>query len=622
MVTIEVKLEYVLANPWQPRENEDPEHIKNLAISIFQQGLMQVPVGRWVNPAGKFAPDVERGNPIDMLVEAGFRVQLAFGHSRLAAYKYLQEQGKRGFSLFPVVTRELSDEDMFRMGVSENVQRRDLSPIEEARAMVRYRDEFGKSSAEIGDLFGLAESSVRNKMRLLGLPAEIQEAASKGTISEGAARELLAFYEMPAWLQKEGENVAYSQGNGMTRTSVVKMALNGVPADQVREVITALVRQNGRELSGAKWKWDAAYDKCLDVRIVNETCKDCSIRIQRDKNWYCLSRDCWKAREEIGVKAMLALARAATGIRPAEELGRGAYDYVRLEEEAAAEIRASGCDHLRLVASDSFSTMRKGMMVEGHPGIVVMCDKKNGQCTCANGIAARAKLKSAGIRVEQPVSGKPAEIRMAADSKEKTDAGQLPASNESLKQMKVGNADELKDLASQARRAAKQMREEVKAMQEDFAHRVVAAFENRNARVMAELLLGFVYSTERYKFAKASAEEVLYKAALHFSEAKYDLNYYTTPDLGVAMDRFNDFLKEADLGVMQSHLYEPEPEYVAVEDAQPAESMVLGWEKRDPSTGRTVVDVFSEGNAADHFPGQQPGETLMDYFARTDGQGA
>ena len=105
-------------------------------------------------------------------------------------------------------------------------------------------------------------------------------------------------------------------------------------------------------------------------------------------------------------------------------------------------------------------------------------------------------------------------------------------------------------------------------MQEDFAHRVVTAFENRNPRVMAKLLLGFVYSTERYKFAKASAEEVLYKAALHFSEAKYDLNYYTTPDLGVAMDRFNDFLKEADLGVMQSHLYEPEPEYVAAGDGK------------------------------------------------------
>jgi ParB family transcriptional regulator, chromosome partitioning protein len=54
-------------NPWQPRQSEDAEHIEKIALSIAQDGLMQVPVGRMVDG----------------------RVQLAFGHSRLAAYKLL-----------------------------------------------------------------------------------------------------------------------------------------------------------------------------------------------------------------------------------------------------------------------------------------------------------------------------------------------------------------------------------------------------------------------------------------------------------------------------------------------------------------------------------------------------
>lgn len=628
MEAINIKLDFIMANPWQPRMSEDAEHIKKLAISIAEDGLMQVPVGRLVDVAGqacsiddafKMAPtfDSVRDAWRYLFEQMGCQVQLAFGHSRLAAYKWLRDVRDYSdilldFSTMPVKILDLTDEEMFRMAISENLQRKDLNPIEEARAMEHYRDDFHKTSAEIGELFGLAESSVRNKMRLLGLPAEIQEAAGQGKISEGSARELLSFYDLPENLQKSGESVAINTNYGMQHTSIVRQALGGMPADQVRDVITALIRQSGRELSRAKWKWDAAYDKSLDERIVSETCQACPLRIQREKNWYCLSNACWNARVEINTRALLAKASAATGIRPAEDLSRGWHEYVRLEEDSAAEIRASGCDHLRLVATEAVYTMqRRGMMVEGHPGVGVMCDRRNGQCVCANGIAARAKLKAAGIRVEQPVSGKPAQIHVSTEKATLPEDTQLPASNEALTQRKIGNADELKELASQARRASKQMREEVKAMQEDFTRRVIAAFDNRNPRVLAELLLYFVYSTERYKFAQASAEEIIYKAAMHFAEATYDLTNYNTPNLDVAISRFNEILKSANLQEMT--LAAPdEPVY------EPVEPMVLGWERNDPQTGKTLVEVFDEGQPADHFPGQKPGETLMDYFARTE----
>jgi hypothetical protein len=85
MEPIEILLDRIDANPWQPRETEDKEHIKKIALSIAQDGLMQVPVGRWVFPDGTPVHGMGRAD----LTGSGLRVQLAFGHSRLAAFWWL-----------------------------------------------------------------------------------------------------------------------------------------------------------------------------------------------------------------------------------------------------------------------------------------------------------------------------------------------------------------------------------------------------------------------------------------------------------------------------------------------------------------------------------------------------
>jgi len=156
-------------NPYQTRMREDPVHIKNLAISIAEQGLMQIPSGRKV----------------------GERVQLAFGHSRLAAFKFLTETGNPGFDSLPVNILDLDDQQMFEMAVRENSDRKDISPVEEAKAMAVYSSQFGKTSKDIGSLFRISESAVRNKMRLLNLPETIQAKIVNGELNESAARKLL-----------------------------------------------------------------------------------------------------------------------------------------------------------------------------------------------------------------------------------------------------------------------------------------------------------------------------------------------------------------------------------------------------------------------------------------------
>lgn len=224
MNTIEIFTDHFLPNPWQPREQIDPEDVKKLALSIAKDGLMQAPEGRWVFPDGTPA----RGMGSADLTGSGLRVQLAYGHSRLEAFRWL-ETVKSHSNLFgdwrkmPVVIRELTDEEMARRGVSENLARKDLNAIEEAHAMRRFRDEFKKTSGEIGEIFGLAESTVRNKIRLLNLPEAVQQDLRRGLISEGTGRALLPLYDLPEAARLDAE-----EGDGLRPSVILEAARSGV----------------------------------------------------------------------------------------------------------------------------------------------------------------------------------------------------------------------------------------------------------------------------------------------------------------------------------------------------------------------------------------------------------
>lgn len=167
-------LEVISDNPYQPRTVDNAEHIENLARSIAADGLLQVPTAR----------------------STVVGIQLAFGHSRRKAFEWLRSNFEKeglpsrynNYSEMPLNIEELSDEDMYRQAVSENVQRKDLDAIEAAKAMLVYRDQFGKNSDEIGALFGMSGATVRGKLMLLELPAEVQGKLSTGEISEGTAR--------------------------------------------------------------------------------------------------------------------------------------------------------------------------------------------------------------------------------------------------------------------------------------------------------------------------------------------------------------------------------------------------------------------------------------------------
>lgn len=172
-----ISVDLIKPNPYQPRQAEDPAVVAEIAASIKHNGLMQVPAARRVN--GHY--------------------ELAFGHTRLAAFKLLQETS------MPLVVRELNDLQMFELGVAENIKRRDLNPIEQAKAMRRYMQEFGKNSVETGEFFDVSPEKVRSTIRLLNLPANLQEGVANGTLTQNHARRLLTIQRVAP---KDVEKVA------------------------------------------------------------------------------------------------------------------------------------------------------------------------------------------------------------------------------------------------------------------------------------------------------------------------------------------------------------------------------------------------------------------------------
>lgn len=234
-------LDQIQDNPYQPRIVDDLEHIEKLARSIAADGLLQSPRAR----------------------RNGHGFQLAFGHSRRKAFEWLQANYQAqelpnrygGYSSMPLDIVELSDEEMYRHAVSENVQRKDLSPIELAQAMIKYRDEFKKSSEEVGQLFGMNGATVRGLVRLLDLPQDIQDKVASGEITQGAARKLLTIARVDqGQIQQAVDNIT----SGMSADE----AVDGAMRDSDKAFMMWFGWRSGKPLAGeGLWAIDLPSEK-------------------------------------------------------------------------------------------------------------------------------------------------------------------------------------------------------------------------------------------------------------------------------------------------------------------------------------------------------------------------
>lgn len=373
-----IRLEFIQPNPYQPRLSEDQEHILQLAESISANSLLQIPLARPV---------------------AGGMVQLAFGHSRLAAFKILAEASPTKYSSMPVELRELSDEEMARIAIAENLARKDLNPLEQAMAMKRYRDEFGKTSEQIGEIFGLSDAAVRNKIRLLELPDGIRSAFSTGTLSEGAGRELLSLLALPLSMRQAAES---QYDNNIKPSKIITDAVNGAMASTIHERIENLIESYSEDLSKMPWKHDEMIlNPEPGATTVNfPACKNCPSRINRGKKVWCFDKVCCQKKLRAWQWRFLGQASAALGYPPIEAEKNG-YQYGPEHtsfhgwrghpSEALQAAIAAKCPNLRL-DYESSEPECGGLKDRGWPEVTLICAKRRGFCTCEKAVEAGLKL--------------------------------------------------------------------------------------------------------------------------------------------------------------------------------------------------------------------------------------
>lgn len=161
---IEMDIESLTPNLFQPRKNFDKEKMEELKESIKKHGIIQ--------------PIVVR--------------KMANGYEIVAGERRLKAAKEIGLKKIPAIIKSINNEKSLEIALVENIQREDLNPVEQANAFKRLTDEFNLTQQELAEVTGKSRALVTNTIRLLKLNPEIQKNISEGKISFGHAKLLLS----------------------------------------------------------------------------------------------------------------------------------------------------------------------------------------------------------------------------------------------------------------------------------------------------------------------------------------------------------------------------------------------------------------------------------------------
>ncbi len=189
----EIIISQIQENPFQPRKEFNEEGLEELAASISEVGIIQ---------------------PITVRKLSFEKFQLISGERRLRASKIA------GLEKIPVYVRVASDREMLEMAIVENIQRKDLNPIEVAISFQSLIENCDLTQEECGERIGKNRSTITNFLRLLKLPAQIQKGLQKSKISMGHARALLSVKDEQSQLNLYHDIVA----SGFSVREVEQMA--------------------------------------------------------------------------------------------------------------------------------------------------------------------------------------------------------------------------------------------------------------------------------------------------------------------------------------------------------------------------------------------------------------
>lgn len=160
---VELYLDDIIPNRFQPREVFNEEALRELSVSIKEHGVIQPIIVRKI----------------------GDKYEIIAGERRYKA------STMAGLTKIPAIIRNMDDKEASKVALLENLQRKDLTAIEEARTYQKILELDSMTQEELGRTMGKSQAAIANKMRLLSLPDEIQEALLQDRISERHARSLL-----------------------------------------------------------------------------------------------------------------------------------------------------------------------------------------------------------------------------------------------------------------------------------------------------------------------------------------------------------------------------------------------------------------------------------------------
>lgn len=237
----ELAIDQLQRGAYQPRRRFDGAALEELAESIRRQGVLQPIVVRPV-------PGRQEGE--------GAPFEIVAGERRWRAAQLAQ------LHIVPVVVRELDDVTTLELSILENIQREDLSPLEEAHGYRRLIDEFGRKQAEVARMLGKSEGHVSNALRLLSLPKPVIAQLSKGQLSAGHARALTGAGDKAVPLADEviARGLSVRQTENLVRKAAKGEALPGMD----------VLRDNVERRAAEAPKKDAdtlALEQSLEARL-------------------------------------------------------------------------------------------------------------------------------------------------------------------------------------------------------------------------------------------------------------------------------------------------------------------------------------------------------------------
>lgn len=219
----EIALDKIRPNPYQPRKNFDEKSLKELADSIKENGVFQpIIVRKSVN-----------------------------GYEIIAGERRFRASGLAKKKTIPAIVRQFDESQMMEVAVLENLQREDLTPLEEAQAYEMLQKNLGLTQEEVSKRMGKSRPYIANYLRLLSLPAKTKRLLQHGDLSMGQARTLLAL--------KDKEKID---------PLAKKVVKEGMPVRKVEALVAQMNERMKKPRRKAKAK--SAFIKASEEQLANK----------------------------------------------------------------------------------------------------------------------------------------------------------------------------------------------------------------------------------------------------------------------------------------------------------------------------------------------------------------